>query len=149
MSDNKGLARILWVDENLDNVLEYHVKCLLKAGYIVDEALAVEDGVRLLKSRDYDLVILDLLMPGGSVFTPEETKNGANTGLLLYRKMRTINNSVPFLIFSAIVNESLGEETRDEISAKVDGVLSKSVRSSPDILLIEVERILRNRSKGK
>lgn len=56
-------TRILVVDDEQDIVqlVSYNLK---KEGYLVEEARTGEDALRLVRERPYQLVVLDLMLPG-------------------------------------------------------------------------------------
>src|SRR5947207_3290876 len=53
---------ILLVDDE-PRIRDFITRALVTAGYAVDSAACGEDGLRKALAQDYDLVILDLLMP--------------------------------------------------------------------------------------
>ena len=55
--------RILWIDDEIE-LLKPHIYSLKERGYEVDTANNGPDGLELVKQRDYDLVLLDEIMPG-------------------------------------------------------------------------------------
>ena len=55
--------RILWIDDEIE-LLKPHIYSLKERGYEVDTANNGPDGLELVKKRDYDLVLLDEIMPG-------------------------------------------------------------------------------------
>ncbi len=55
--------RILWIDDEIE-LLKPHIYSLKERGYEVDTATNGPDGLELVKKRDYDLVLLDEIMPG-------------------------------------------------------------------------------------
>jgi len=57
------LARILVIDDEA-RILRFVVRGLQADGYSVDSADTGTDGLRKALQGQYDLVILDLLMPG-------------------------------------------------------------------------------------
>ncbi|MGH7540211.1 MAG: response regulator [Gemmatimonadota bacterium] len=56
-------GRILWVDDEAD-LLRPHLMLLRQEGYQVDPVMNGQDALELLRSRTYDLVLLDEQMPG-------------------------------------------------------------------------------------
>ncbi len=56
-------GRILWVDDEVD-LLRPHLMLLRSQGYQVDAIMNGHDALELLRSRTYDLVLLDEQMPG-------------------------------------------------------------------------------------
>jgi len=55
--------RILWIDDEIE-LLKPHIYSLKERGYEVDTATNGPDGLEHVKERDYDLVLLDEIMPG-------------------------------------------------------------------------------------
>lgn len=55
--------RILWIDDEIE-LLKPHIYSLKERGYEVDVANNGPDGLELVNKRDYDLVLLDEIMPG-------------------------------------------------------------------------------------
>ncbi|MCZ6477087.1 MAG: response regulator [Gemmatimonadetes bacterium] len=58
-----GADRILWVDDEAD-LLKPHLMRLRQAGYVVDTVMNGNDALELLRTRSFDLVLLDEQMPG-------------------------------------------------------------------------------------
>ena len=56
-------ARVLLIDDE-QRILDFVSRGLRAEGLLVDSAPSGEDGLRLAVSQSYDLVILDLVMPG-------------------------------------------------------------------------------------
>lgn len=57
------MSKILVVDDNMHN--RYIARFLLEhAGYDIDEAESGEQAVEISKSRQFDLVLMDIQMPG-------------------------------------------------------------------------------------
>ncbi|MCK4404387.1 MAG: response regulator, partial [candidate division Zixibacteria bacterium] len=68
------IKHILWVDDEIDQ-LKSHIIFLESKGYKVTEASNGDDAVALVGSRDFDLVLLDEMMPGkDGLATLEEIK---------------------------------------------------------------------------
>jgi DNA-binding response OmpR family regulator len=80
------MTKILVIDdeENIVQTLRYN---LLREGYIVSICTDGRQGLALFEQENFDLVILDLMLPGIS-------------GLDIYRYTR--NSPVPVLILSAL-----------------------------------------------
>ena len=55
--------RVLVIDDNSD-IVQLIEDLLTKAGATVDAALSAEEGLRLFRTRRYDLVLLDIMLPG-------------------------------------------------------------------------------------
>lgn len=85
---NGSVGRILLVDDE-PRILDFVRRGLEAEGFSVDVASVGEDGLRMALSRPYDLVILDLVMPGLD-----------GTGIL--RKLLARKPSQAVLILSAL-----------------------------------------------
>ncbi|MDH4163945.1 MAG: response regulator [Nitrospirota bacterium] len=57
--------RILVVDDERD-ILQLVTYNLKKDGYLVDEAMTGDDALRMVRERPYQLILLDLMLPGMS-----------------------------------------------------------------------------------
>ena len=62
---NPGRGRILIIDDEAD-IRESLETLLSLEGYLVEEAVNGTDGLRRLEQSNYDLVLLDLMMPDRS-----------------------------------------------------------------------------------
>src|SRR3954468_9516865 len=106
------------------------VDALTFAGYDVIEAANGNDGCTAAVSREYDLLLLDMVLPG-------------MTGLEILRSVRNARPTLPVIILSA-----RGEE-RDRVSGLKLGADDYVVKPfSVDELLARVEAVLR-RSPGR
>lgn len=70
------MVKILWVEEEGKTTLMHYKAPMVRAGYIVDIAENVTDAVKLLKMADYDVLIIDLLLPEGKTFESKEKYPG-------------------------------------------------------------------------
>src|SRR3954468_13072884 len=106
------------------------VDALTFAGYDVIEAANGNDGCTAAVSREYDLLLLDMVLPG-------------KTGLEILREVRNARPTLPVIILSA-----RGEE-RDRVSGLKLGADDYVVKPfSVDELLGRVEAVLgRGRSR--
>src|SRR3954452_15455525 len=101
------------------------VDALSFAGYDVIEAANGNDGSTAAVSRDYDLLLLDMVLPG-------------RTGLEILRDVRNARPTLPVIILSA-----QGEE-RDRVTGLKLGADDYVVKPfSVDELLARVEAVLR------
>jgi DNA-binding response OmpR family regulator len=101
------------------------VDALSFAGYDVIEAANGNDGCNAAVSREYDLLLLDMVLPG-------------KTGLEILREVRNARPTLPVIILSA-----RGEE-RDRVTGLKLGADDYVVKPfSVDELLARVEAVLR------
>ncbi|MCX7847324.1 MAG: response regulator transcription factor [bacterium] len=80
--------RVLLIEDD-QTLREHIIKLLQEDGYACDAVTTAEDGNFMLKENDYDVVILDLLLPDGS-------------GLDVLKHFRATGKAVPVLILSAL-----------------------------------------------
>ena len=79
--------RILLIEDDV-TIAEFVEKGLRQAGYVVDHAADGETGLTLALDQDYDLSIVDIMLP-------------KLDGLSLIERVRAKNNKLPIIILSA------------------------------------------------
>ncbi len=117
---------ILWVDDEID-MLTAHVRLLEQKGYNVETATNGDDALALVRSRSFDLVFLDEMMPG---------KGGLET----LAEMKETAPNLPVVMVTKNEAESLMEEA---IGGKITDYLTKPV--NPSQILMAVKKILDSR----
>jgi two-component system nitrogen regulation response regulator NtrX len=87
MQDEKHV--ILVVDDDPD--IRYALKVVLEGnGYVVAEAATAEDGLRVYKKSQPDLIILDLMM--------EEV----DAGVAFVKELKVLGNEAPIYMLSSV-----------------------------------------------
>jgi DNA-binding response OmpR family regulator len=81
-------VRILLVEDE-DRIASFVVKGLAAEGHMVERAVGVMEAVEMAMSRDYDLVLLDLLLPDGH-------------GREVLERVRGSKPDLPVLVLSAL-----------------------------------------------
>jgi len=120
-----------------DNAILSHALCdvLTKAGYAVDFFANGEDGKSVLEYQQYDLLILDLGLPGID-------------GMDILKNLRKAKNKIPVLVVSArdkLDQKILGFESGaddylckpfelDEVVARVNALLRRSFQEGQSII---------------
>lgn len=92
------IMRILLVEDYpplKDNITE----CLEEEGYAVDATASGEEGLWYAANHDYDVILLDIMLPEIS-------------GLEILEQLRTAGNNVPLILISA----------RDAVSERIQGL---------------------------
>ena len=90
---NPNSKKILLVEDE-DFIRELYVRQLTKAGFLVKSAVDGQSGLNVLKSETFDLLLLDIMLPGMN-------------GLQLLREFKTQNPSSPMI---TILLTNLGQE---------------------------------------
>jgi signal transduction histidine kinase len=119
-------ARVLIIDDD-DAERSQVVKRLQESGYSVSGVASGDDGLRLMRENDFDVVVLDLVMPGLS-------------GLEVLRAARADSRltHLPFVVLSAMY---MTRTERAVLGPSVASVVRKG-EATGDELLRAVERAL-------
>ncbi len=118
--------RILVIDDE-EAIRKSFALSLEDSGYQVDGAESGEVGIDMEKKKPYDLIFLDLKMPG---------LNGVET----LRELRKINEGVPIYIITAFYGEFLDQLRQAEKEAISFEVMKKPIGA--DQILLVVNSIL-------
>jgi len=114
---------ILWVDDEID-MLKPHLLFLQEKGYAVTPVANGDDAVSLVRSLNFDLVLLDENMPG-------------KDGLQTLQEIRQIRPNLPIVM----VTRNEAEEIVDQaIGRRADDYLLKPVH--PQQILLVIRRLL-------
>ncbi|MEQ8331346.1 MAG: response regulator transcription factor [Longimicrobiales bacterium] len=136
--------RILVVEDDM-KVASFLEKGLREEGYAVDVAHDGVDGGMKAQVYDYDLVLLDVMLPGRS-------------GVEIVREIRSRENTVPVLMLTArdaredvVMGLDAGADDYltkpfgfDELLARIRALLRRGGASRPDRLLyddVELDRV--------
>lgn len=120
--------RILLVEDD-PTVRNFIVKGLRETGHLVEEADNGKDGLFLAVSENFDIVILDRMLPGGI------------DGLRILETLRAHNNATPVLLLSALADV---DERVAGLKAGGDDYMTKPFAFSE--LLARVEALARRGS---
>lgn len=108
--------QILWID-NDRAYIRPHVKALEAEGYQVTILDTVSEATNLLTESDYDLVILDVMIPMSELdeadgYSPELTDCGHKTGLAFYIRNRDsmIERHIPVMVVTIRIDQSVVDE---------------------------------------
>ncbi len=119
----KPRAHILWADDEID-LLKPHRMFLEDKGYDVTGVSNGPDAVEEVRSGQYDLVLLDEMMPG-------------QDGLATLTELKEIAPGMPVIMITKNEEESLMEEA---IGSKIADYLTKPV--NPSQILLACKKIL-------
>jgi DNA-binding response OmpR family regulator len=110
MPESNGKKVLCIEDENF--ISELYARALRKAGYDVTTLLSGEDGLRAAQSDEYDIILLDLMIPGITGF----------------EVLRELNKREQKLKAKIIITTNLDQEddSRAEIESMADGYLIKA-----------------------
>ena len=92
---------------------EMYVRSLRQAGYEVDWVVSGKDGLAVAKSKPYDLILLDVMLP--------EQKGGDILAALRGKK-----DLIPDTKILVMTNFDLDDKERIALQRQVDGYLTKA-----------------------
>ncbi|MEL6201719.1 MAG: response regulator [Pseudomonadota bacterium] len=115
---------LLVVDDD-DRIRELLYKVLVREGFRVSAAESAAEARRLLECLDFDLMILDVMMPG-------------EDGVSLTKGMREIKREVPILMLTALTETN---HRVDGLGAGADDYLGKPF--DPRELILRINNILK------
>lgn len=121
--EGRAAGRILWVDDEAD-LLRPHLMLLRDEGYDVDPVMNGQDALELLRSRSYDLVLLDEQMPG-------------LRGMEVLERLRRVTPRLPVVMVTKSEEDSTLHEA---IGRRADDYIVKP--TSPRQVLSVVTRLL-------
>lgn len=120
--------RILLVEDE-DFIRELYLRQLTKAGFNVKTAVDGQSGLETLKKEQFDLLLLDIMLPGMN-------------GLQLLREFKTQNPNSPMI---TILLTNLGQEAviKEGFELGAQAYLIKA-SYTPDQVVTEVKNALSN-----
>ena len=123
--DSKQKKILLVEDE--DFIRELYVRQLTKEGFMVKSAIDGQSGLAMLKMEPFDLLLLDIMLPGMN-------------GLQLLREFKTQNPSSPMI---TILLTNLGQEAviKEGFELGAQAYLIKA-SYTPDQVVSEVKNAL-------
>ncbi len=116
--------KILLIEDDREGA-KFVIKGLSQSGFVVDHALNGRDGLYLAMNNNYDLLIVDRMLPGVD-------------GLSIIKMLRAANKNMQILILSALGNV---DERVEGLKNGADDYLPKPYAFSE--LLARVEALLR------
>jgi len=127
----KTKNRILIVEDEND-IREIYVEVLTQAGYKLDEAADGETGMQKIKEGNWDILLLDIMLPG-------------RDGLKILKDMKDSPalKKGPIIALTNLNSENI---IQDAFSSGSDGYLIKS-EITPDKIVDEVAKVLGKEQK--
>ncbi|MCL6495025.1 MAG: response regulator [Ignavibacterium sp.] len=126
------MAKIAIIDDDPD-ILDASTLILQSKGYDVITATNPDDGYKIIKEQNPDLIILDVMM------------NEPDDGFFLAQKLRREKIETPIIMYTS-VSKTLGLEFAAGEMIPVDEFVEKPI--SPETLIDKVEKLLAIQSKG-
>jgi two-component system phosphate regulon response regulator OmpR len=121
---------LLVVDDD-DRLRHLLVKFLKEQGFLISQASNAEEAYDILEHFRFDLLLLDIMMPG-------------ETGLSLTERLRDKNNPIPILLLTAMGD--VGDRI-EGLKKGADDYLPKPFE--PEELLLRIQSILKRSQQSK
>ena len=142
------MKHILFVDDE-PRWVDPYMRELSEAGFDVHHESTVMAALHYLSSHEdqLSLLILDIMMPHGPVFTAEETRDGRRTGIALYKRVRKTARALPVILLTNVSDEVVKEYAQQEEHC----LLVRKTESFPHELVDTINTFLtrENAQKGK
>lgn len=125
------MPKIAIIDDDPD-ILDASTLVLTSKGYEVITATNPDDGYKIVKDQNPDLIILDVMM------------NEPDDGFFLAQKFRREKFEIPIIMYTS-VSKTLGLEFAAGEMIPVDDFVEKPI--SPETLIDKVEKLLQLKMK--
>lgn len=128
------MKNILLIEDDV-MILDVYKRVLIKGGFSVDVAVDGEDGLRKISEKNYDMILLDIMLPkvDGLVVLKNIRKDGSKS------------QETPVMV---LTNLGRDEIIKEAFKLGADGYLIKA-QINLDNLLNEIENLLSKKEQGK
>jgi two-component system, OmpR family, response regulator len=135
---SEGKSRLLVVDDEV-HIRSSLVKALTLVGYAVDEAASGQEALTLLQEEPYDLMVLDMVMPGveGLDVLRQAHRVQPDVSIIILTGNATLESAIA-AVKSAAVDYLLKPASIHEIIDAVTNALQKRAASAQKDLLVNV-----------
>lgn len=110
---NTATKKTVLIIEDEHFISELYQRALKKAGYVVTIMLSGEDGLAAAQTDHYDILLLDLMIPG-------------MTGIEVLQKLKAPEAKPIHTKIIITTNLDQGDETRAEVENMADGYIIKA-----------------------
>ncbi|KKQ25367.1 MAG: Sensor protein [Microgenomates group bacterium GW2011_GWC1_37_12b] len=123
------MKRVLIVDDDSD-LLKLYKQAFLNASFLVDDVSTIPSAEKLIASKKYDLILLDLLFPSTDTLST----------IRFIRNKNTLNSETPILV---LTNLETGEKTKKALEYGANECLFK-VTQTPGAITKTALRLIGN-----
>jgi CheY-like chemotaxis protein len=95
-ASQRAVTRVLLVENDTDQARPF-IHALADDGFHVTHVGSASRALKAIDSDEFDLAVLDILMPTGKSFHPRSTAGGTKTGLSLAREIRKRKPGLPLV----------------------------------------------------
>ncbi|MBU7027831.1 MAG: response regulator [Theionarchaea archaeon] len=130
------MVRILWIEDEGNTDLIQYKQPMVEAGYAVDVAETAAEALDFLDSMDYDVYIVDLLLPQEGAFRGYIELPGVEVLKEMVREYGI--NPEKVMIFTVVNDEEVHEDIRN---LGLEKIVVKGLQPI-DFLKEEIDKIL-------
>ena len=116
--------RILFIEDEKFFLEELQIAL---TDYDITPAYSALSGMELVQNKNFDAVLLDIMMPPPADMDPERVSYGRSTGVELCRRIRELKSQLPIVVLSVVRDPGILEKIA-EVGA--DRIINKPVSSS-------------------
>jgi len=95
--------------------------------YEITPAYSAPEGIELAQSKNFDAVLLDIMMPPSEDMDPESVDYGRSTGVEVCRKIKELKPDLPVVALTVVRDPGILERIAE---AGANGILNKPASSS-------------------
>ena len=101
--------------------------------YDITPAYSASKGMELIQSKDFDAVLLDIMMPPPEDIDPEGVDYGRSTGVELCRRIKNLKPELPIIVLTAVRDPEILKKIKEVGAAKIinkpvsSGIVSASL----------------------
>ncbi len=123
--------RILFIEDE-----EFFLEGLQIAlkGYEVTPANSASRGMELAQNQEFDLVLLDIMMPPPEDIDPEYVGYGRSTGVELCRRIRALKPELPIVVITVVRDPGILDKIEEVGAARI---INKPVSSTQVVAILE------------
>lgn len=133
------MKRILIIDDE-EMPTQLYKMALEKAGFHVEVAETTDHAVKQLQNNGrFHLIILDCMMPPGSLLKNKNTEDGMRTGIVLWEEIKDLSVSAVKMFLTNVRTPSLLQEMWELAGS---GRVRQKGRTLPSSLVQEVQSLL-------
>lgn len=124
------MYKVLLIEDDFF-VNDIYTRNFKKRGYQVTSALSGEAGITATQTEKYDLVLLDIMMPG-------------KTGLEVLKELKASSPSLPIVLFTNLAQTAIIQEA---LRAGATGYILKGGKS-PKEIINKIDYFLKTKESG-
>ncbi|MBM3211803.1 response regulator [Candidatus Poribacteria bacterium] len=87
--------------------------------YDITPAYSAPSGIELIKKKEFDIVLLDIMMPPPLDIDPEVVDFGRSTGVEVCKRIKSIKPEIPVIVLTVVRDPSILEKITEAGASKI------------------------------